>query len=49
MANSLKAAFSELIDEDQAGFVSDQQTQDNVRRSLHLIETRARLLRPCKV
>lgn len=38
MAQRLGNIIPDLIDTDQTGFVKNRQTQDNVRRTLHLIE-----------
>lgn len=38
LARRLETIIPDLIDTDQAGFVKGRQTQDNVRRALHLID-----------
>lgn len=38
MTKCLENIIPELIDLDQTGFVKNRQTQDNVRRALHLVD-----------
>lgn len=38
MAKRLENIIPQLIDTDQAGFIKNRQTQDNVRRALYLVE-----------
>ena len=37
-AKRLENIVTDMIDEDQAGFLKTRQTQDNVRQALHLME-----------
>ena len=38
LARRMEIAMPLLIDEDQTGFIKNRQTQDNIRRALHIIE-----------
>lgn len=37
LARRYKQFIGDLIDEDQAGFIRDRQTKDNIRRTLHFV------------
>lgn len=38
MAKRVEHIVSEMIDPDQTGFASERQTQDNIRRTLHVVD-----------
>ena len=38
MAKRIEHTVSEMVDPDQTGFVRERQTQDNIRRTLHVVD-----------